>query len=145
MTVSDKILSQLPYEHPFLFVDEIVRVSDSEIAGHYTYREDEFFYRGHFKNNPVTPGVILLETMAQIALVSHVIFLTGAIEPAEVKLMAFTSAEVQFLKPVFPGEKVLVQGKLVYFRMGKIKSEVLLFDSKGERAAQGVLSGMIRL
>ncbi len=145
MTASDKILSLLPYEQPFLFVDGINKVSDSEIEGHYTFKEDEFFYRGHFKNNPVTPGVILLETMAQIALVSHVIFLAGAAELSEVKLMAFTSAEVAFLKPVFPGETVVVQGTLVYFRMGKIKSEVLLFDSKGERAAQGVLSGMIRL
>jgi 3-hydroxyacyl-[acyl-carrier-protein] dehydratase len=139
------ILEHLPYQHPFMFVDEIIRVTESEIEGHYTFKPDEFFYAGHFKGNPVTPGVILLETMAQIALVSHVIHLSKNALDQPVKLMAFTSAQVNFLKPVFPEQKVTVKGQLVYFRMGKIKSEVTLVDSTGEIACSGTLSGMIRI
>lgn len=145
MSEFNYILEHLPYERPFLFVDDLIHISDSEIEGHYTYRADEFFYTGHFKGNPVTPGVILLETMAQIALVSHVIHLAKNSLNQPVKLMAFTSAQVNFLKPVFPSQKVIVRGKLIYFRMGKIKSEVTLLDATGEIACSGTLSGMIRL
>ena len=73
--ISTKILEQLPYSKPFLFVDNILEVDKNHIIGDYQYKKDEFFYKGHFKNNPVTPGVILLETMGQIGLVCFSIFL----------------------------------------------------------------------
>ncbi|MBT8319592.1 MAG: hydroxymyristoyl-ACP dehydratase, partial [Gramella sp.] len=61
-----KILDQLPYSKPFLFVDEILEVNDNSISGTFTFSKDLDFYRGHFSGNPVTPGVILTECMAQI-------------------------------------------------------------------------------
>ncbi len=48
------ILDQLPYAHPFLFVDEILNAHDTGIDGSYTFKADADFYTGHFKNNPVT-------------------------------------------------------------------------------------------
>ena len=69
------ILKKLPYTKPFLFVDELLKVNENSAEGLYTFPVDSFFYKGHFKNNPVTPGVILTECMAQIGVVSLGIFL----------------------------------------------------------------------
>ena len=65
----EEIIAKPPYQDPFLFVDEILEVDENGITGSYTYDAGHDFYKGHFKNNPVTPGVILTETMAQIGVV----------------------------------------------------------------------------
>ncbi len=61
-----EILALVPQQEPFRFIDEIVSIDEEKIVGAYRFREDAFFYRGHFPGNPITPGVILIETMAQI-------------------------------------------------------------------------------
>lgn len=138
-----EIIEKLPYADPFLFVDEITHVDSERISGGYHFRKTADFYRGHFVDNPITPGVILLECMAQIALVSHGIFLLNEKQKPIPKLVAFTSADVQFTHPVLPEERVEVTSGLVYFRMGKIKSTVVL--KVGDQVAcSGTLSGMMR-
>src|SRR3954467_10610240 len=95
------IIAQLPYSKPFLFVDELLHVDENSISGTYSFKEDLDCYQGHFKGNPVTPGVILTETMAQIGMVCLGIYLLGN-ELKKDTVVAFTSADVQFLKPVYP-------------------------------------------
>ncbi|MFT7351979.1 MAG: 3-hydroxyacyl-[acyl-carrier-protein] dehydratase [Flavobacterium sp.] len=137
-----KILNKLPYSKPFLFVDEIESATEEKIVGNYTFPEDSFFYNGHFKNNPITPGVILTETMAQIGLVCFGIYLLGETFTDKTKI-AFTSSDVHFLKPVFPKEKVTVVSKKIYFRFGKLKCEIKLYNQKQEEICKGILSGML--
>ena len=60
-----EVLAALPQKEPFRFLDEIVELDDEHIVARYTFREEADFYRGHFPGNPITPGVILIETMAQ--------------------------------------------------------------------------------
>ncbi|MDR0589807.1 MAG: 3-hydroxyacyl-ACP dehydratase FabZ [Spirochaetaceae bacterium] len=55
----------LPHREPFLFVDEIIEATRERILARHVFKEGEFFFRGHFPQYPVVPGVILIETMAQ--------------------------------------------------------------------------------
>ena len=139
---ANKILSLLPYEEPFLFVDELLHIDENGITGNYTFKEDAYFYKGHFKGYPVTPGVILTETMAQIGVVCFGIYLLGDI-PNDGLAIALTSTEVEFLKPVFPKEKVKVTSEKIYFRFGKLKCRVEMQNEKGEKVCTGTIAGMI--
>jgi 3-hydroxyacyl-[acyl-carrier-protein] dehydratase len=140
MSETDLILSKLPYQKPFLFVDELLQINGNGAKGTFTFDEKLDFYKGHFKDNPITPGVILIETMAQIGLVCLGIYLTMN---ENVSQIAFSSSEVEFLKPVYPNEKVTVISEKVYFRFGKLKCNVRMMNSKNEEVCYGTLSGII--
>jgi 3-hydroxyacyl-[acyl-carrier-protein] dehydratase len=57
--------SLIPQAHPFLFVDEIVAVDETSLQAKYTWKQDEYFFQGHFPGRPVVPGVILCEMLLQ--------------------------------------------------------------------------------
>ncbi|MDR0448401.1 MAG: 3-hydroxyacyl-ACP dehydratase FabZ [Treponema sp.] len=61
----NEIESLLPHREPFLFVDEIVEADNEKIVAKRVFTEKDFFFKGHFPEYPVVPGVILIETMAQ--------------------------------------------------------------------------------
>jgi 3-hydroxyacyl-[acyl-carrier-protein] dehydratase len=136
------ILDKLPYSQPFLFVDELTRVDENSAEGTFTFNADLDFYKGHFNGNPVTPGVILTETMAQIGVVCLGIYLLGNDFNANSKV-ALTSSEIEYLKPVFPNEKVTVVSEKVYFRFGKLKCRVRMFNADNEEVCRGTIAGMI--
>ncbi|AWG21728.1 hydroxymyristoyl-ACP dehydratase [Flavobacterium faecale] len=135
-----QIVAKLPYSSPFLFVDEIMSVNENGIEGTFTFDANLDFYKGHFKNNPVTPGVILIETMAQIGLVCLGIYLNDG---NEIKNIAFTSSEVEFLKPVYPDEKVIIVAEKIYYRFGKLKCKVKMTNAAQEVVCTGTLAGII--
>jgi 3-hydroxyacyl-[acyl-carrier-protein] dehydratase len=139
---TSEILAKLPYSPPFLFVDDLVSVDENGATGNFTFKEDLDFYKGHFKNNPVTPGVILTETMAQIGLVCLGIFLVGK-DLNENSQIGLTSTEIEFLKPVFPGEKIKVISEKIYFRFNKLKSKVKMLNEKSEIVCEGTIAGII--
>jgi 3-hydroxyacyl-[acyl-carrier-protein] dehydratase len=139
-----EIIENLPYQTPFLFVDALTAVSEKGITGNYTFKENEFFYKGHFKENPITPGVILTETMAQIGLVCLGIYLLKDEITTRVKpQIALTSSQVDFYVPVLPNEKVTVISEIEYFRFHKLKCKVKMMNSKNELVCRGSISGMI--
>ncbi len=139
--MNKEIISKLPYSKPFLFVDEITNVNENGVEGCFTFKDDLDFYKGHFINNPITPGVILIETMAQIGLVCLGIYLWK--DQNKNASVVLTSSEIEFLKPVFPNEKVTVISEKVYFRFGKLKCKVKMVNSKNEEVCIGTISGMI--
>ena len=124
-------------------------LSEDEVRGEYTLRHDAFFYEDHFEGNPVTPGVIITEIMAQIGLVVLGIFLvlkeTGLNFVEEDSIYPLlTSTDVSFYKMVLPNQKVTVISKKQYFRFGKLKCYVEMYDGSKELVARGMFSGIMK-
>ena len=137
-----EIISKLPYSSPFLFVDEILHIDENGVEGTFTFNEKLDFYKGHFKENPITPGVILTETMAQIGVVCLGIFILNDTFSTNTSI-ALTSTDIEFLKPVLPNEKVTVVSEKIYFRFGKLKCKVFMKNQNDEIVCSGTIAGMI--
>ncbi len=96
----EEIMKILPHRDNMLLVDEVTE-QDGTAIGHYTVRGDEFFLKGHFPGNPIVPGVILCEILAQAACV----LLQDAMSDG--KLPVYTGLNnVKFRSPVKPGDTV---------------------------------------
>ena len=140
-----EVLAMLPQQPPFRFLDEILELDEERIVGTYTFREDEGFYAGHFPGMPLTPGVILLETMAQTGVVALGIYLKALeVEDDELRRWksVFTDAEVEFMASVLPGETVICHGKKLFWRRNKLRSEVEMTKKDGSPVASCTLSGL---
>ena len=141
----ETIIQLLPYQTPFLFVDELTYISENRSEGYYTFKNDEYFYQGHFKEKPITPGVILTEVMAQIGVVCLGIYLLkNDFSKTKNPQIALTSNEVNFFLPVKPKERVKVVSEKIYFRFNKLKCNVQLFNQKNELVCKGMISGMLK-
>lgn len=135
----------MPHRPPFRFVDEIVELDDEHIVAAYRFPADADFYRGHFPGNPITPGVLLLEAMAQAGVVAHGIYLLGAPNGAEARppmLTLFTDATVEFTGIVRPGQRVLIRGRKLIFRRRMLRSSVEMELEDGTVVCRGTLSGV---
>lgn len=116
--LKDEIMNILPHRDDMLLLDEVNR--DGEIArGKYRVRGDEFFLNGHFPDNPIVPGVILCEILAQSACV----LLTDAMDGN--KIPVYTGLDkVRFRNPVHPGDTIETECKITrakapfYFAQG---------------------------
>ena len=139
---NQEIISKLPYSKPFLFIDELISIDENGAEGTFTFDENLEFYKGHFKEKPITPGVILTEVMAQIGLVCLGIYLLNN-EFSKNTSIALTSTSIDFLKPVFPAEKVTVISEKMYFRFGKLKCKVTMKNEKEEVVCRGEIAGII--
>lgn len=143
-----EVLALVPQQRPFRFIDEILSLSVEEIVGAYRFREDEVFYPGHFPGRPITPGVILVECMAQIGVVAYGMYLLACqrnVRPSQMKgpLSLFSLADgIEFKGIVLPGERVIVRGKKIYMRKGALKVDVRMERENGEVVCVGQLAGM---
>lgn len=147
----DYIFSHLPYKSSFLFVDDISFLDGNKVIGHYTLKESAFFYEDHFAGNPVTPGAIITEIMAQTGLVVLGIYLMietsgskSLLEEDEPLMPVLTSTEISFHRIVLPGQKVTVISRKEYFRFGKLKCRVEMLDEQERLIAKGIISGIVK-
>jgi len=144
----EMILNAVPQRPPFRFIDEIREMDAEGIVGAYRFRPDEYFYRGHFPGRPVTPGVILIEAMAQTGVVAHGLYLSlvkageGGEELGKITTLFTMAEEVEFLGIVTPGERIIIEGRKVYFRRGSLKAAVTAARENGEPVCRGILAGM---
>ncbi|WP_194852533.1 3-hydroxyacyl-ACP dehydratase FabZ family protein [Nonlabens antarcticus] len=142
MNPSEKeaIVANLPYGDGFKFVDQLLELTDDHVVGMYRFRESEYFYKHHFNDRPLTPGVILQECMAQIGLVCLGAYLLR--DRDQKPRLVFTEAHVIFKGQVLPETTVIVTAKKEYFRFGKLKVIVQMVDEHENKVAEGWLSGM---
>lgn len=140
-----EVLAAVPQQAPFRFIEEITELDAEHIVATYRFPDDADFYRGHFPGNPITPGVILIETMAQAGVVALGIYLYSLefeSEELEKIVTVFTDANVDFSGAVLPGDRVITTGRKVFFRRKKLRAEVELKLEDGTVVCSGVLSGM---
>ena len=107
-----EILSVLPHRYPFLLVDKVVEFEpEIRAVGIKNVTINEPFFQGHFPNNPVMPGVLIVEAMAQVA--GIMAFKSGAAG----KNVYFMSIEkVKFRKPVIPGDQLRLEVQVIHKR-----------------------------
>jgi 3-hydroxyacyl-[acyl-carrier-protein] dehydratase len=139
------LLELLPQQEPFRFVDEIVEVDEEHIVARYTFRPDAHFYRGHFPGNPITPGVLLIESMAQTGVVALGIYLVASekgVEEVSKVLTVFTDVTAEFSGVVRPGDTVTINARKVFFRRMKLRAEVEMRTADGSLVASATVAGM---
>ena len=141
----EEVLALVPQQAPFRFIDEIHELDREHVVASYRFPEDADFYRGHFPGNPITPGVILVEAMAQAGVVAQGIYLYAlefSAEEVEKVITVFTDANVEFLGQVFPGDRVTTTGRVLFFRHKKLRAQVEMRKEDGTVVCSGELSGM---
>jgi 3-hydroxyacyl-[acyl-carrier-protein] dehydratase len=100
----------LPHRYPMLLVDRIEELETERIVGIKNVTINEPFFRGHFPDFPVMPGVLIVEAMAQVAGV----LVLSQIEDRKNKLVLLASVtEAKFRKPVVPGDQLRIEMKLI--------------------------------
>ena len=115
------IMKTLRHRYPFLMVDRILEYSENHVIGYKNVTINEPFFQGHFPEEPVVPGVLLLESMGQVASILVAVRL-GSLQ--EGKIAFLTGVErARFRKPVRPGDKFVTRAELTKVRgfVGKAK------------------------
>ena len=137
-----RILQMIPHRYPMLMVDRVVDMHlDSRAVGIKNVSINEPFFQGHFPSEPVMPGVLIVEAMAQTAAVL-VVATFGA--ESEGKLVYFMSIDgVRFRRPVLPGDRLEL-----HVKKAQSRANVWRFDGKaivdGKVAAEATFAAMIR-
>jgi len=139
--VSKDILDLLPHRYPFLLVDRVLEFEPYKyIKAIKNITLNEPHFQGHFPMYPVMPGVLILESMAQTG---GIMVIKSIKERMEGKIFLFAGLDkVRFRKPVFPGDRMIVEVVYGRHKMNLWKMEAKAFVD-GNVAAQGVFSAAI--
>ena len=112
----EDIVKILPHRYPFLFVDRITELElVKRVVGIKNVSINEPFFQGHFPGNPVMPGVLIIEAMAQVGGILARLSVPGALEK-EGSVLFMAIDKVKFRKPVLPGDQIIFE--LVPLRTG---------------------------
>ncbi|SKA75722.1 3-hydroxyacyl-[acyl-carrier-protein] dehydratase [Caloramator quimbayensis] len=123
----------LPHRYPFLLVDRILEIEEGKRAvGVKNVTVNEPFFQGHFPGNPIMPGVLIVEAMAQVGGVAVL-----SSKENEGKLAVLAGIEnMRFRKQVVPGDALYMEAELVAMKRGIGKAKVLA-KVEGKIAAEG--------
>ena len=132
-----QIKEYIPHREPFLFIDELIDIKKLQKAtGVKTFTNNDYFFRGHFPEQPVVPGVILVEMMAQTA--AALIAYSIKEETFDKIVYLMNIDNTKFRKPVFPDEKIFANVNALRSKGRVWKFEGELLDDNDNKIAESV-------
>ena len=134
------ILKYLPHRYPFLLVDRVVEIDEDSILAYKNVTFNENFFQGHFPDNPIMPGVLILEALAQAGVI--LAFHRDGSD-TDGKLLLFTGIDgVKFRRPVVPGDCLMLKIVIIRQRLNiwKMKATATV---DGDLVAEGILTAAI--
>ncbi len=130
-----QIKEYIPHREPFLFIDELIDIQKLKKAtGVKTFTKNDDFFRGHFPEQPVVPGVILVEMMAQTA--AALIAYSIKEETFDKIVYLMNIDNTKFRKPVFPNEKIFAKVNALRSKGRVWKFEGVLVDEDDRKIAE---------
>jgi len=129
--IKKQIKEIIPYSEPFLFVDEAEIINENEIVGYFQTKPDDYYFKGHFVDFKIMPGVLVVESLAQLS----AILLHQKIgkEHKNFHFLAYDVRSCQFYKPIFPGDKMTLKAEVLGIypinektKIARVKSQVLV-------------------
>jgi len=123
----------LPHRYPFLLVDKVLEVEPGKrVVAVKNVTVNEPFFQGHFPGNPIMPGVLIVEALAQASGIA-----VSMMEEGKNKLGVFAAIDsMKFKKQVVPGDVLTLEGEIISYRMGVAKAKVKA-TVDGALAAEG--------
>ncbi len=101
----------IPHRNPFLFIDQCeIKIPGEHGIAYKKFNEDEYFFKGHFPNNPIVPGVIIVEAMAQTA---GIVVSYKLKEYTEKSVLFMSVNKAKFRKPIIPNDNVSFEVKFI--------------------------------
>ncbi|MCE2451969.1 MAG: 3-hydroxyacyl-ACP dehydratase FabZ [Nitrospinae bacterium] len=136
-----RIQELIPHRDPFLFVDQVTNIDTEEnsVVAQKKISIDEPFFRGHFPGNPIMPGVLIIEALAQTGLIC--LFELKLVEP-DTEFFFTGIEQVKFRRPVVPGDLLELHAKFLKRRRALWKFEGRAFAG-GQIAAEGVFTAYV--
>ncbi len=135
-----KLLSILPHRYPFLLIDKIIDIDgDNSATGIKNVTINEPHFTGHFPGNPIMPGVLIIEAMAQTAGAISIMS-NGFDTPSIVYFMTIDNAK--FRKPVVPGDRLEIRVTKIK-RRGNLSKYACLASVDGAKVAEAEVTAMI--
>ncbi len=132
MLNKEEIKKIIPYQEPFLFVDGIEEMGENNISGFYQTSKEDYYFKGHFVDFKIMPGVLIVEAMAQLS----TILLRKKIgqNHKNFHFLAYDVRSCQFFKPIFPGDKITLKAEALATyplpnsenKIAKIKAQALV-------------------
>ncbi|PPR46558.1 MAG: 3-hydroxyacyl-[acyl-carrier-protein] dehydratase FabZ [Alphaproteobacteria bacterium MarineAlpha5_Bin9] len=136
----EEIKKLLPHRDPFLFIDkcEITSVGKSG-KGYKKFLDKEYFFKGHFPEMPIVPGVILIESLAQTA---GLVVAKGLSKEKEKSVLFMSVSNAKFRKPVFPNDEVIFEIEII----NKVRTVYKCYGEakrNNEKVCESTFSAMI--
>ncbi len=130
----------IPHRYPFLLVDKVIEIEEGKKAvGIKNVTANEPFFQGHFPGNPIMPGVLIVEAMAQVGAVAIL-----SRDEFKDKLALFTGIDkIRFREQVVPGDQLLLEAEMIAVKRGIGKAKVRATVDGKEAAAGELMFGLV--